>query len=261
MGRNKIRIEKIQDKRVKHVTFNKRKKGIMKKARELSVLCNSEIMLCITDESKKICYIYHSTNDHLSFITNLIHNKQIKIEREFPSIQENSDEEPSINVETDNNFYNKRKIVSLISNSEEVRLNDNQTEFNSINNMKNLKDSPPKCNITTSKNGIFKRAKVFKTNLNYNDKYLRSYLFNSNFNLETNSNFLNLKESDTKMLILQNSYKPTTNDYNNFLKNTLESKSSLQSFNPTNNTYSKLVNKFKCINEISENDINRDINN
>ena len=150
MGRNKIRIEEIQDRRIKHVTFNKRKKGIMKKAMELSVLCNSEIMLCITDESRKTCYIYHSTNDHLSFITNLIHNKQMKIEREFPSIQDNSDDEVSAIVESDNNFYNKRKIVSIINNTDEVRLIDNKTNLNSINIKQNLKDSPKKIDSTAS---------------------------------------------------------------------------------------------------------------
>ena len=257
MGRNKIRIEEIQDKRVKHVTFNKRKKGIMKKAIELSVLCNAEIMLCITDESRKTCYIYHSSNDHLSFITNLIHNKQMKIEREFPSIQENSDDdEVSANVESDNNHYNKRKIVSIINSSNELRAIDKQTDLNLTNIKQNLKDSPIKFNSTAPpKNNRLKRAKVF-TNLNYNEKYLRSYLINSTFNHETSNSSLNLNESD-KIINYPNTYLATTTEYNNSMKNSLASNSLFQSFYHINNTYNN-SNKF---NFIYENEINRDINN
>ncbi len=47
MGRKKIQIEKIKDERSRAVTFQKRKVGIMKKAMELSILCDCEIALVI----------------------------------------------------------------------------------------------------------------------------------------------------------------------------------------------------------------------
>eukprot|EP00474_Spongospora_subterranea_P010857 CRZ11315.1 hypothetical protein [Spongospora subterranea] len=47
MGRRKIKIEMIADKRNRTVTFNKRKLGLMKKAIELSVLCGTDIALVI----------------------------------------------------------------------------------------------------------------------------------------------------------------------------------------------------------------------
>ena len=47
MGRKKIQISRITDERNRQVTFNKRKFGVMKKAYELSVLCDCEIALII----------------------------------------------------------------------------------------------------------------------------------------------------------------------------------------------------------------------
>lgn len=47
MGRKKITIELIQDERNRQVTFTKRKYGLLKKARELSILCGAEIAVVI----------------------------------------------------------------------------------------------------------------------------------------------------------------------------------------------------------------------
>ena len=47
MGRHKIQIKKIADPRNRHVTFNKRKNGLLKKAMELSLLCDAQIALVI----------------------------------------------------------------------------------------------------------------------------------------------------------------------------------------------------------------------
>lgn len=40
MGRKKIVIKPITDERLRNITFNKRKAGLLKKAAELSMLCN-----------------------------------------------------------------------------------------------------------------------------------------------------------------------------------------------------------------------------
>jgi MADS-box transcription enhancer factor 2A len=54
VGRKKIRIERIPDERNRQVTFTKRKNGLMKKAMELSVLCDCEIALIIINSSAKL---------------------------------------------------------------------------------------------------------------------------------------------------------------------------------------------------------------
>ena len=43
MGKNKIKIEQIKSERNRNVTLYKRKKGLIKKAMELSLLCDAEI--------------------------------------------------------------------------------------------------------------------------------------------------------------------------------------------------------------------------
>ncbi|XP_061553895.1 myocyte-specific enhancer factor 2C-like [Phycodurus eques] len=61
MGRKKIQIARIVDERNRHVTFTKRKFGLMKKAYELSVLCDCEIALIVFNGTDKL-FQYASTD-------------------------------------------------------------------------------------------------------------------------------------------------------------------------------------------------------
>eukprot|EP01127_Copromyxa_protea_P024749 TRINITY_DN990_c2_g1_i1.p1 TRINITY_DN990_c2_g1~~TRINITY_DN990_c2_g1_i1.p1 ORF type:complete len:515 (+),score=99.46 TRINITY_DN990_c2_g1_i1:25-1545(+) len=56
MGRNKIKIELIQNERSRQATFIKRKNGLFKKAMELSILCGCEIALIVFNSSKLFHY-------------------------------------------------------------------------------------------------------------------------------------------------------------------------------------------------------------
>lgn len=61
MGRKKIKISQITDERNRQVTFTKRKFGLMKKAYELSVLCDCEIALIVFNNANKL-FQYASTD-------------------------------------------------------------------------------------------------------------------------------------------------------------------------------------------------------
>ena len=61
MGRKKISIQRISDERNRQVTFTKRKFGLMKKAYELSVLCDCEISVIIFNSHNKL-FQYASTD-------------------------------------------------------------------------------------------------------------------------------------------------------------------------------------------------------
>ncbi|KAK3811484.1 MAG: hypothetical protein JOS17DRAFT_665755, partial [Linnemannia elongata] len=50
-GRRKIKIEYIQEKSRRHITFSKRKSGIMKKAFELSTLTGTQVLLLVVSET------------------------------------------------------------------------------------------------------------------------------------------------------------------------------------------------------------------
>lgn len=50
MGKKKIEIEPIESAKTRQLTLAKRKKGLMKKAMELSILCNADIFLSVSSE-------------------------------------------------------------------------------------------------------------------------------------------------------------------------------------------------------------------
>ncbi|KAJ8659133.1 hypothetical protein O0I10_005172 [Lichtheimia ornata] len=50
-GRRKIKIEYIQEKSKRHITFSKRKAGLMKKAYELSTLTGTQVLLLVVSET------------------------------------------------------------------------------------------------------------------------------------------------------------------------------------------------------------------
>ncbi|CAH8546253.1 unnamed protein product [Heterobilharzia americana] len=65
MGRKKILIKKIADERNRQVTFTKRKLGLMKKAYELSILCDCEIALIVFTSSQKLFQYASSDMDKI----------------------------------------------------------------------------------------------------------------------------------------------------------------------------------------------------
>ncbi|OMO85381.1 Transcription factor, MADS-box [Corchorus capsularis] len=54
MGRGKVELKRIEDKSSRQVTFSKRKNGLIKKARELAVLCDVELALVIFSPRGKL---------------------------------------------------------------------------------------------------------------------------------------------------------------------------------------------------------------
>ncbi|EOA24618.1 hypothetical protein CARUB_v10017886mg [Capsella rubella] len=54
MGRGRIEIKKIENVNSRQVTFSKRRNGLIKKAKELSILCDAEVALIIFSSTGKI---------------------------------------------------------------------------------------------------------------------------------------------------------------------------------------------------------------
>ncbi|XP_068319539.1 agamous-like MADS-box protein AGL21 [Pyrus communis] len=54
MGRGKIVIRRIDNSTSKQVTFSKRRKGLIKKAKELAILCDAEVGLVIFSSTGKL---------------------------------------------------------------------------------------------------------------------------------------------------------------------------------------------------------------
>ncbi|QCD84209.1 MADS-box transcription factor [Vigna unguiculata] len=61
MGRGKIVIRRIDNSTSRQVTFSKRRSGLVKKARELSILCDAEVGLIVFSSTSKL-YDYASSS-------------------------------------------------------------------------------------------------------------------------------------------------------------------------------------------------------
>ncbi|XLR66793.1 hypothetical protein HN51_009379, partial [Arachis hypogaea] len=62
MVRGKIEMKRIENATSRQVTFSKRRSGLLKKAHELSVLCDAQIALIIFSQSGRL-FEYSSTSD------------------------------------------------------------------------------------------------------------------------------------------------------------------------------------------------------
>lgn len=73
MGRGKIEIKRIENATNRQVTYSKRRSGIMKKARELTVLCDAQVAIIMFSSTGK----YHefcSTGTEYELRTHCIHH-------------------------------------------------------------------------------------------------------------------------------------------------------------------------------------------
>ncbi|EXB28439.1 Floral homeotic protein PMADS 2 [Morus notabilis] len=68
MGRGKIEIKRIENSNNRSVTYSKRKKGIIKKAQEISILCDAKVSLIIYGPNGKIVDFCSPETTSLSFI-------------------------------------------------------------------------------------------------------------------------------------------------------------------------------------------------
>ena len=71
MGRGKIEIKRIENSSSRQVTYSKRRNGIMKKAKEITVLCDAKVSLIIFASSGKMQeYCSPSTKYEAFFFSN-----------------------------------------------------------------------------------------------------------------------------------------------------------------------------------------------
>ncbi|KAB1222278.1 Agamous-like MADS-box protein AGL18 [Morella rubra] len=64
MGRGRIEIRKIENLNSRQVTFSKRRSGLLKKARELSILCEAEVAVIIFSSTGKLYEFSSASMEH-----------------------------------------------------------------------------------------------------------------------------------------------------------------------------------------------------
>ncbi|GFP84760.1 mads-box protein soc1 [Phtheirospermum japonicum] len=65
MVRGKVQMKRIENSTSRQVTFSKRRNGLLKKAYELSVLCDAEVALIIFSQKGRL-YEFSSSNYMIS---------------------------------------------------------------------------------------------------------------------------------------------------------------------------------------------------
>ncbi|XP_059072735.1 truncated transcription factor CAULIFLOWER A-like isoform X4 [Cryptomeria japonica] len=82
MGRRKIEAKKIEDKKNRIVTFCKRRTGLMKKSRELSVMCDAQVGLVIFSQTGKLSHF--SSPSDMNVVIQAYH-EHVKSSGKLPS--------------------------------------------------------------------------------------------------------------------------------------------------------------------------------
>ncbi|KAL6494597.1 hypothetical protein OROGR_031397 [Orobanche gracilis] len=75
MVRQKIEIKKIENLTARQVTFSKRRRGLFKKAQELSTLCDAELALIVFSATGKL-FDYSSNSSMMQLIQRHYHQSQ-----------------------------------------------------------------------------------------------------------------------------------------------------------------------------------------
>ncbi|CAH8391142.1 unnamed protein product [Eruca vesicaria subsp. sativa] len=109
MGRRKVEIKRIENKSSRQVTFSKRRNGLIEKARQLSVLCESSVAVLVVSATGKL---YNSSSgDNMSKI---IDRYQIQRADDFKTLD--------LEEKTRNYLPHKELLKLVQSNLEEANV-------------------------------------------------------------------------------------------------------------------------------------------
>ena len=246
MGKRKIEISKIKNKLTSQITYYKRKKGLIKKAMELSLLCEVDFFLVIVDHKDRLS-ITCSQNPVQEFIRKNILNLNNRIVKESYSLKDYK-----------KIFGSEKEIKKYMDNidiEEEIRkLNEKIKETPNEIYLRNMKE------YTNNNNNLFfiskfssnytsiadfvklnENEKIYekKRNKNIRDDLIISKNNDISISLENekekNLNFFHKKE---EVKSPSTSYQSQNNYYtqnNHFFPNVRQN--NLNDFNPENQIY------------------------
>ena len=246
MGKRKIEITKINDKYISQITYHKRKKGLIKKAMELSLLCDIDFFLVLVDKKDRLS-VTCSKSSISQFIQKNILNMNNRIVKEFYTlkdyktlftcqknvqiyisridINEHIKKLDEINSQfklKNENINNKFKIPKFIS---KIDLSEYKTKINE-NEQKNIKN---KWEILHKKNEISisfvkeKKEEIFRKNTKM-DSLSMSNDSKNDFYIQNNTFYQNLNKYSSIKLNKKNSIiKNHPHSYYNNKVNILES--------------------------------------
>ncbi|XWS59101.1 hypothetical protein CRYUN_Cryun08bG0093100 [Craigia yunnanensis] len=118
MGRGKIEIKKTENLNSRQVTFSKRRNGLLKKARELSILCDAEVGVIIFSSTGKVYQWSGTSMEH----TLLKYNRDMAVDQsqEHPSDEQKAENSQPIDSNTLKEEYLSLHAACMRLNGKEL---------------------------------------------------------------------------------------------------------------------------------------------
>ncbi|XP_040942407.1 MADS-box protein SVP isoform X9 [Gossypium hirsutum] len=152
MAREKIKIKKIDNLTARQVTFSKRRRGLFKKAEELSVLCDAEVALIIFSATGKLFEFASSSMKDMLGRYNLHSNKldqpSLELQGERIMNEISSLETKRAQLQEENKLL-KEKLVSFFKGKRlalvdsEIATQEEGMSSQSVNNVYSCSSGPP----------------------------------------------------------------------------------------------------------------------
>ena len=270
MGRNKIVIQKIKDERTRNITYYKRKKGLLKKAMELSLLCDVDVIVGIYP--KKISHsqlLIFCTNSIDYFVNKYLKNPLLK--KEIYGLKDVSNIYNLIfqyGTLFTNNILNEEQIKQIEEKGKRevnIPLFDKNKFYNKKNNLIGLNDTlmmEKLSSKSTFKNDIKLINFPLQNKINFkvdikedNQNNIQNNFINNNFFLNNNNN--------TKSIINEGQKKNSDifPSFPSFFNDSIQAMNKKkQKDNLTNlNSNSLKNNKGDCIGSFPENNKNKNL--
>ena len=188
MGKRKIEMTRINDRLNSQITYYKRRKGLVKKAMELALLCDVEIFLAVVDKKHKLTMMTSraSPDDFINDYLTDIHHQKIKdifTPSDYTRIYKNDkfettfDEEDSTKTKSISDVKSERKfkieipLMPKIENKTSITV----STSNETNNQINYYLSKDIFQIPT--NTLQQVPSPYMTNMNIDNGYEDNTLF------------------------------------------------------------------------------------
>lgn len=110
MAREKIKIRKIDNITARQVTFSKRRRGLLKKAEELAVLCDAEVALIIFSATGKLYEFASSSMDDILGKYKLHPNNVGRFDEPSLALQLESNDHQRLSKEVSDKSYQLRQM-------------------------------------------------------------------------------------------------------------------------------------------------------
>ena len=249
MGKRKIQIAKIENRLNSQITYYKRKKGLIKKALELSLLCDVEVLLVIVDKKNKLS-ITSSKNSAKDFINNYLLDLEHQKIKEEISLKDYSNMF-KINKEIIKNINQKENNSESLKDEEEDEdkkiITNKKRSINDIKNDLRFKINIPK--LYDKKGSNNNQTFINSSDSNNKEKNQIKKNENNNNNNNLNNNITNIQDQKLQFY-LQNPkspngfYKIPSSMFTPQQKNYEPFKIPTPLFTPQNNEVYNLVSPF-----------------